>query len=73
VLDDRSLYDIAISWEALPLPGRYSSVCSQPSIGLSTGSPREELEKGPKELKGCAALYEEHQYEPTRPPRAPRD
>uniref|UniRef100_A0A0V1K250 Uncharacterized protein n=1 Tax=Trichinella nativa TaxID=6335 RepID=A0A0V1K250_9BILA len=23
-----------------------------PSIGLSTGSPMEELEKGPKELKG---------------------
>jgi hypothetical protein len=27
----------------------------QPTIGLSTGSPMEELEKGPKELKGFGA------------------
>jgi hypothetical protein len=29
--------------------------CSQSTIGLSTGSPMEELEKGLKELKGIAA------------------
>jgi hypothetical protein len=29
--------------------------CLQPSIGQSTGSPMEELEKVPKELKGFAA------------------
>jgi hypothetical protein len=35
--------DIAVSWEALPVPDKYRSGCSQPSIGLSTGSPMEEL------------------------------
>ena len=34
-------------------PGKYRF--SQPTIGLSTGSPMKELEKGPKELKGFAA------------------
>ena len=48
--------DIAVSWEALPVPGKYRSGCSQPSIGRSTGSPMKELEKVPKELKGSAAL-----------------
>jgi hypothetical protein len=48
-------HDIAVSWEALPLPGKYRSGCSQPSIGQSTGSPMKALEKGPKELKGFAA------------------
>jgi hypothetical protein len=47
--------DIAVSWEALPVCDKYRSGGSQPSIGLSTGSPVEELEKGPKELKGFAA------------------
>jgi hypothetical protein len=37
------------------------------------GSPIEELEKEPKELKGIATLEEEQQYQPTRHPRAPRD
>jgi hypothetical protein len=30
------------------VPDKYRSGCSQPSIGLSTGSPIEELEKVPK-------------------------
>jgi hypothetical protein len=30
----------------------------------------EELEKGPKELKGFAAPEDEQQYEPTSTPRA---
>ena len=47
--------DVAISWEALLVSDNYRSGCSQPSNGLSTGSPMEELEKGPKELKGFAA------------------
>jgi hypothetical protein len=47
--------DIAVSWEALPVSGKYRSGSSQPSIGLRTGSPMKELEKGPKELKGFAA------------------
>jgi hypothetical protein len=33
----------------------------------------EELEKGQKELKGFATLQEEQQYQPTGPPKAPRD
>jgi hypothetical protein len=33
----------------------------------------EELEKGPKELKGFVAPKEEQQYEPTSIPRASRD
>jgi hypothetical protein len=37
------------------VPGKYRSGCSQPSIGLSIGSPKKELERGPKELKGFAA------------------
>jgi hypothetical protein len=46
---------IAISWEALPVPGKYRSGCSQLFFGQSTGFPMKELEKGPKELKGFAA------------------
>jgi hypothetical protein len=34
---------------------KYRGGCSQTTIGLSTGSPMEELEKGPKELKGFIA------------------
>jgi hypothetical protein len=33
----------------------------------------EELEKGPKELKGFAVPQEEQKYQPTRAPRAPWD
>jgi hypothetical protein len=43
--------DIAVSWEALPEPDKYIGSCSQPTIGLSTGSPMEKLEKGLKEVK----------------------
>jgi hypothetical protein len=35
---------------------KYRGECPQPTFGLSTGSPMGELEKGPKELKGLAAL-----------------
>jgi hypothetical protein len=37
--------------DALPVPGKYRSGCSQSSIGLSTGSPVQWREKGLKELK----------------------
>ena len=33
------------------------------AIELSTGSQMEELEKGPKELKGFAGPWEEQEYE----------
>ena len=36
------------------MPEKYRGGCSQPSIGLSTGFPMDELEKGLKELKGFA-------------------
>jgi hypothetical protein len=35
---------------------------NQSIIGWSTTSPRKELEKVPKKLKGCEAPKEEHQY-----------
>jgi hypothetical protein len=48
--------DIAVSSEAMPVPGKYRGGCSQSSIGWNTGPPVEELEKVPKELKGSATL-----------------
>jgi hypothetical protein len=42
--------------EAMPVPGKYRSGCSQSSIGWNTGPPMEELEKVPKELVGSATL-----------------
>ena len=48
--------NIAVSCEAMPVPGKYRSGCSQSSIGWNTGSPMLELEKVPKELKGSATL-----------------
>jgi hypothetical protein len=47
-----------ISLEALPDPDQYRC-CSQSTIRLNIGTPMEELEKGLKELKGFATLYEE--------------
>jgi hypothetical protein len=55
-----------------PDPEKWSNGWSQPTIGLSMGSPVDELEKGMKELKRFATPSEE-QYQPTRPLRAPRD
>ena len=55
------------------MPDKYRDGSSQPTIGLSTRSPVEELEKGPKKLKELAVPEEEQQYEPTSNPRAPRD
>ena len=49
--------------EALTVPDKYRIRCSQSTIGLSTGSPMEELEKVPRELKGFATSQEEQQYE----------
>jgi hypothetical protein len=44
--------DIAVSCEALPVPGKYRSGCSQSSIGWNTGRPIYELEKVPKSRRG---------------------
>ena len=51
MLGDRSL--IYLSPEKL-VPDKYRGKCSQPNIGMSTGSQMEELEKGLKEIKGFA-------------------
>ena len=48
--------EIAILSDAMPVPGKYRSGCSQSSIGWNSGPPMEELEKVPKELKGSATL-----------------
>ena len=37
------------------MPDKYRGECSQTSIGLRTGFPMEELEKGPKVRKGFVA------------------
>jgi hypothetical protein len=41
--------DIAISFEAMPVPAKYRSGCSQTSIRWITGTPMKELEKVPKQ------------------------
>jgi hypothetical protein len=51
-----TLPDIAVSCEAMPVPGKCRSGCSQSAIGWNTGPPMEELKKVPKELKGSATL-----------------
>jgi hypothetical protein len=45
-----------VSCQAMPVPGKHGSGCSQSAIGWNTGPPMEELEKIPKELKGSATL-----------------
>jgi hypothetical protein len=44
--------DIAVSCEALPVPGKDRSGCSQSGIGWNTGPTMEELEKVPKSWRG---------------------
>jgi hypothetical protein len=48
--------DIAVSREALPVPGKYRSRCSQSFIGWNTEPLMQELENVPKELNGSATL-----------------
>ena len=48
--------DIAVSCETMPGPSKHRSGCSQLAIGWNTGSPMEDIEKVPKELKGSATL-----------------
>jgi hypothetical protein len=59
-----------ISCEAMPVPGKQRSGCSQSAIGWNTRPPMEELEKVTKELKESASLEVEQQYELTSTPRA---
>ena len=46
--------DIGVFCEAMPVPGKYRSGCSQSATGWNTGPPMEELEKVSK--KGSATL-----------------
>ena len=46
--------DIAVSCEAIAVPGKHRSGCSQSAIGWNTRSPVEQLEKVPTELKRSA-------------------
>jgi hypothetical protein len=48
--------DIVVSYEAMPVPGKYRSGCSQSSIGWNTEPLKKRLEKVPKELKRSATL-----------------
>ena len=48
--------DIVVSYEAMPVPGKYRSGYSRSSIGWNTEPLMKELEKVPKELKGSAIL-----------------
>jgi hypothetical protein len=48
--------DIAVLCEAMPVPSKHISGCSQSAIGWNTGPPMEKQEKAPKELKGSATL-----------------
>jgi len=59
VLADRSPIELSPEGLALPVLDEYRGRCFQPTTKLSTGSPVEDLKKGPKEL--------------TRNHRAPRD
>ena len=59
---------IAISCEAMPVPGKYRIGYSQSSIGWYTRPLMWNLEKVPKELKGSATLKEDQQYELTSNP-----
>ena len=48
--------NIGVSWEALPVPDKYRSGCSQSFIGWNTVPPMKELKNVSKELKGSVAL-----------------
>jgi hypothetical protein len=52
----RAIQRNPVSYEAMPVPGKYRSGCSQSFIGWNTGPPMKELEKVSKEIKGSLAL-----------------
>ena len=61
---------LAVSYEAMPVPGKYRCGCSQSPTRWHTGPPMQKLKKAPKELKGSATLQVAQQYELTSTPRA---
>ena len=50
---------------------KYRGGCSQPTFGLSTRSSMEELEKGPKELKGVQPHRRNNDMSHPVPPELP--
>ena len=48
--------DIALSCEAMPMPGKYRSGCSQSTIGWNAGPLMKKLDKVPKEQMRSATL-----------------
>jgi hypothetical protein len=52
----RNVMFIALSCEAMPMPGKYRNGCSQSSTGWNTGPLMKELEKVPKDLKESTTL-----------------
>ena len=65
---------IAVFWEVLPEPAKYRCGCEQATIGLSRGTPMEELEKKTEGAEGvCNPIWRTTIWTLTRPPRAPRD
>ena len=52
-------HTMTVSRGALPKTYKYRGRCYQPTIGLGMGSPMEELEDGPEELKRLTAPWEE--------------
>jgi hypothetical protein len=64
-------YDIAIFLEVLPEPDKYRGRYLQPTIGLSTGSPVEELEQELKEPKGFKTHRKNNNMNQSVPPELP--
>jgi hypothetical protein len=59
---------MAVSSEALPEPDKYRGRSFNPTFGLSTESPIEELEMGLKKLRVFAAPCREQQWQMARLP-----
>jgi hypothetical protein len=49
---------MAVSCETMPRPDKHRSGCPQSAIGWIIGSPLDELEKVPKELKGSNIILD---------------
>jgi hypothetical protein len=62
--------DIAVSCEAMPVPGKYRSGRSQSSIKWNTGPPMEKLEKEPKEMKRSVSYRRNNNMNQLVPPSA---
>jgi hypothetical protein len=63
--------ECVIGQNILPVPDKYRGGCSQPTIGLSTLSPMDDLEKGLKEMKGFAIHRENNNINQPDSPEFP--